>query len=156
MGSNPLFAAGDGARALRDEALIARLEQSFQLFIRPDVDRAGRFYERLFARYPELRPLFPGDLTQQKIKFLQTLAMIVENLRAPDIARARLAELGRSHLEYGALEAHYEMVCAEIVATMAMTAGSQWTVQLGGDWREVMRQESAVMIEAARSTDRGA
>ena len=131
------------------EALIQRLEDSFGLFVRADADLAGLFYEKLFAAAPDLRALFATDLTEQKLKFLRTLATVVENLRTPDVARARLRQLGRAHIGYGTQPEHYPIVNHAIVAAMAEVAGERWTAQLQADWTNVIEQVSAIMRDAA-------
>ena len=49
--------------------------------VAPIADKAADlFYDRLFAIAPEVRSLFPGDLTEQKKKLMQMIAVAVTNL----------------------------------------------------------------------------
>src|SRR5262245_31760817 len=59
-------------------------------------------YEHLFTRRPELRMLFPSDLTHQRAKLAGALRFVVENLRNPEHVVTALEELGQRHIAYGA------------------------------------------------------
>ena len=51
-----------------DEQFIRRIEDSFNLLAPRGEELVDRFYANLFARNPELRPLFPPDMKNQKGK----------------------------------------------------------------------------------------
>ncbi|HEX3480450.1 MAG TPA: alpha/beta fold hydrolase [Kofleriaceae bacterium] len=67
--------------------------------------RAGEFcvrvYDRLFARHPELRPLFRIEMAAQRRKLLGALVAIVDSLQAPDRLIPLLEDLGRRHAPFG-------------------------------------------------------
>jgi len=55
---------------------------------------ASRFYEELFTAAPNLRPLFPGDLTSLQGHFEAALALVIRNLDEVRALRESLRELG--------------------------------------------------------------
>jgi hemoglobin-like flavoprotein len=132
-----------------DERLIRRLERSFRNWQQQDRELAERFYARLFAQHPQIRPMFPAEMTAQKRKLMDTLTLVFENLRSPQTVRDRLRTLGMAHVAYGTRSEHYPLVCESLVAAMAELSGSEWTLELHADWTCAMRLISDVMMEAA-------
>ncbi|MFB2892815.1 globin, partial [Aerosakkonemataceae cyanobacterium BLCC-F50] len=64
---------------------VELLEQSFEK-IKPHAHEfVVSFYENLFAANPEVKPLFAQtDMTNQYKKLLNSLVLVVENLRQPE------------------------------------------------------------------------
>jgi hemoglobin-like flavoprotein len=133
-----------------DQAVIGRLQRSFELMSARGDELADRFYARLFASYPQLRSMFPPDMTGQKQKILRSLSTVVDHLRSPNVVRAHLEHLGRSHVAYGTLESHYPPVCAALVASMAEVSGTDWSPGLQADWTQAIDLVAAIMIRGAR------
>jgi pimeloyl-ACP methyl ester carboxylesterase/hemoglobin-like flavoprotein len=95
----PFGALPDAPLAGDDDAL--QIAASFAR-VAPRADAfCVRVYDRLFASHPELRPLFPADMTAQRRKLLGALAAIVDNLQAPGRLVPLLEDLGRRHAAYG-------------------------------------------------------
>lgn len=90
--------------------------------VAPDADGfAARFYERLFEIDPSLRPLFPADLTPQRKKLVQALAMVVAGLDRLDTMIGTISDLGRRHGGpggYGVEAHHYASVGEAILSTL--------------------------------------
>src|SRR5262245_42861742 len=121
---HPLGALANAPQGIAaDESLIRRLQESFRPLVDAKPSLADRFYSRLFAAQPQLRSLFPQDMASQKKKLLETLNLVVENLRTPQAIRPRLQKLGESHVGYGARPEHYPMVLNALVGAMAELAG---------------------------------
>jgi hemoglobin-like flavoprotein len=88
------------------------------------------FYRHLFAKHPELRPLFAtSDMGALQVKLLQSFTLCVEGLKDPEILRPAITELGRRHVAYGALEQHLVYLGEALVAAMAEISGDAWTQQ---------------------------
>lgn len=130
-----------------DDSAILRIEASFSNLLPRSQELIERFYAKLFATHPSLRPLFPNDLTDQKGKLLQALVLIVRNFRAPDVLHSRLVELGRRHQGYGAKPEHFPAFRDTLVGVMAEMLGSQWNPQLTSDWRTAIDYVGAIMLE---------
>lgn len=134
-----------------DQGVIERLERSFQTLKRHDRQLAERFYARLFASHPELRPMFPADMTAQMHKLMDTLTMVFENLRAPQSFREVIRNLGMRHVAYGTKLEHYPIICEQLVAAMAEILGPQWSMELQADWTCAMRLISEVMMDSMKA-----
>lgn len=79
---------------------------------------AASFYESLFAKHPEVRPLFPTSTREQEEKFMMMIAWIVEHLRNPDEMAKTCIELGERHRALGTKPAHYGPVGEILVETL--------------------------------------
>lgn len=87
--------------------------------VAPQADAfAARFYEHLFIIDPSLRPLFPADLSPQRKKLVQALAMVVAGLDRLETMIGTIAELGRRHGGYGVEAHHYASVGEAILTTL--------------------------------------
>src|SRR6187397_3219577 len=116
---HPLFVDGGPAEVPPDRALIRRLQASFARATAQDGVLADRFYARLFAEHPELRTMFPADMAMQKLKLFATLAEVVAHLQDPASSKVVLEELGRAHASFGAVDAHYPIVCDMLTKALA-------------------------------------
>ncbi len=107
---------------------------------------ALRFYERLFAKAPAVRGMFPAEMTKQADKLGQTLEHVIAHLRSSDDLSKDLAELGQRHVGYGAKPEHYVVVIEELVGAMRDVGGQAFTAEDAEDWRLALRLISERMI----------
>ncbi len=128
---------------------VALLRSSFAT-LQPSADAlARRFYARLFATYPQVRPLFKvTDFTEQRRKLMASVAAVVAMADKPQALAPVLATMGRQHHELGVLPRHYEYVSASMLTAMADECGAAWTPELARTWDEALQFVSAQMISA--------
>ncbi len=87
------------------------IEQSFQKVKPKAQEFASSFYRNLFVANPELKPLFANtNMEEQKEKLMNSLVLVVLNIRYPKNLKDALQGLGARHVEYGTLPEHYPMV----------------------------------------------
>src|SRR5262249_48898693 len=111
---------------------------------------AQTFYDTLFSRYPEVRPLFEGmQIEDQKRKLVRALALVVRHFEEPHFLRAYLQGLGAIHLAYGVQSEQYRLVCECLVAALADTAGATWTEDERAAWEGALALISETMIAGA-------
>src|SRR5438128_7446169 len=81
---------------------VTLVQQTFAHVV-PVADKAAEtFYGRLFDVAPAVKPLFRGDMTEQRHKLMATLAVVVRGLSdLPSILPAASA-LAKRHVDYGA------------------------------------------------------
>ena len=127
------------------------VQQSFKQVV-PIADTAATiFYERLFVTTPALRPLFKGDLTEQKKKLVQMLAYCVAKLDAPDELLPAVRALGKRHVGYGVTDEHYQLVGAALLWTLEKGLGAAFTTDVNAAWTAVYQVLSTTMMEGART-----
>ena len=118
--------------------------------VEPIADTAAQiFYERLFATAPEVRRLFPDDLTEQRRKLMATLGMVVKAL--PKLAQIipNVQALGRRHAAYGVLPEHYAIVGSALLWTLEQGLGDAFTPDVRDAWTTAYGILAATMQDAA-------
>ncbi|MEM6611997.1 MAG: globin family protein [Cyanobacteria bacterium P01_C01_bin.72] len=126
------------------------LEQSFES-IKPRANEfVDSFYQNLFTANPEAKPLFEHtNMASQKKMLLNSLVMVVENLRNPDVLDKSLRGLGARHVKYGALPAHYPLVGGALLTTFEQYLGDQWNPDVKGAWADAYGAISEIMLDGA-------
>jgi methyl-accepting chemotaxis protein len=129
---------------------IGLLEQSFKLVAPKGEVFVARFYERLFEKYPAVKPMFAHvSMPEQKKKLLASIVLVIRNLRHPDKLTKSLKDLGARHALYGTQPAHYDAVAENLLAVLAEFAGSAWTPEVCAAWAEALSAIKTIMLEGA-------
>ena len=100
---------------------IMLVRNSFSLVLPIQNVAADLFYDRLFVIAPELRSLFPDDLSEQKRKLMSLLGTGIAKLHDLSTLAPVLKNLGARHMSYGTTTEHYAIVGEAL----------QWTLQQG-------------------------
>jgi len=110
---------------------------------------AELFYRRLFEIAPQLRPLFPSDLTEQSAKLMAMLAIAITNLdRVEEIAPA-VSDLGRRHVGYGVTADDYKPVGEALIWTMEQGLRDEFTPAVKSAWLAAYGMLIGVMMAGA-------
>ena len=112
---------------------------------------ADIFYDRLFEIAPELRSLFPGNLADQKKKFVTMLATLITNLHEFGKIAPVIADLGKRHVDYGIISAHYEPFGTALLAALEDCLGVDFTPPVKAAWTKAYGSLADVMKQAAAS-----
>jgi nitric oxide dioxygenase len=128
---------------------VGLVQQSFAQ-VAPIADKAAEiFYDRLFEVAPAVKPLFSGDMAEQRRKLMATLAVVVGGLTdLPSVLPAASA-LAKRHVAYGARPEHYPVVGDALLWTLARGLGPQWTPEVAAAWTAAYTTLSGFMIEQA-------
>jgi hemoglobin-like flavoprotein len=127
---------------------IARLRSSFAEVSSQSRALASRFYEELFAAAPNLRTLFPDDMTPLQGHFEAALALVIRNLGDVSALQAALADLGVQHVHWGAKPEDYIVVREALVRAIRHGSAS-WTPELEADWRGAITAIAVPMLQGA-------
>jgi nitric oxide dioxygenase len=127
---------------------IELLETSFQEIVPQGEAFVEAFYTTLFAEFPQTKAFFSStNMREQKKKLLGALALVIQNLRKPDVLTAALHGLGQRHEKYGVRPEHYPIVGAVLLDTFAAFMGERWTPALRDAWAEAYQAVCALMLE---------
>jgi len=132
---------------------IHRVQQSWALVIPIAPQAADLFYANLFALDPALKHLFKGDLQDQGQKLMQMIGAAVGKLNDLDTLVPVLQQLGRRHGGYGVVPAHYAVVGAALLKTLAEGLGAAFTPGARQAWTEVYGVIASTMIAASAHAD---
>jgi hemoglobin-like flavoprotein len=128
---------------------VTLVQDSFAKVV-PIADKAADiFYDRLFVIAPEVRSLFPNDMTAQKKKLIQMLATAVTDLHQVEKILPAVQDLGRRHAGYRVTAAHYEPVGAALLWTLEQGLGPAFTAPVKEAWTAAYVTLSDVMKQAA-------
>jgi methyl-accepting chemotaxis protein len=132
---------------------IGLLRSTFAALAPRATEITQRFYELLFDRYPEVRPLFDSvDLADQQQKLVRALTVIVRSVDDAEILSGFLMRLGRSHAESGVDAAHYPLVGEVLLETLAEAAGPAiWTDDVSQTWSDAIGTVADLMLAGAAS-----
>src|SRR5215203_6918801 len=132
-------------------AQVQLVQESFKKVV-PIADQAADlFYDRLFTIAPELRRLFPQDLSQQKKKLMQMLATAVVNLHQLQKILPAVQALGLRHAGYGVTDKHYQIVGRALLWTLEQGLAADFTPAVKEGWAETYRTVAGIMRNAAGS-----
>ena len=127
---------------------IEQIRSSFASLTATERQLSGRFYEKLFATAPNLRRLFPADLTVLQGHFEAALALVIRNLGEMDALRDPLRDLGAQHVHWGARPEDYITAREALVGAIGSLCPS-WNAELEGHWRAAVTAIIVPMIEGA-------
>lgn len=140
--------------ALRMGTMDAEIIQDSFAYLSPVMSEvAERFYERLFAREPRLRALFPIDMKPQRDHFVAAIGSVVGHAHDLKEIEAVLLAMGARHVRYGAKAEQYAMICDELVAALGEKSEQEnpgsWTPETGAAWHRALTAVSATMQRGA-------
>src|SRR5438552_9821891 len=129
---------------------IELLETSFQAIVPCGEAFVTASYERLFTRFPQTRAFFAAtDMKEQRKKLLGALALVIQNLRKPEVLTSALQGLGQRHVTYGVRPEHYPIVGAVLLETFSDVLGDSWTRAYHEAWAEAYGVVCSIMLEGA-------
>ncbi|MFT3926195.1 MAG: globin domain-containing protein [Myxococcales bacterium] len=130
------------------------LRQSFELVVERNPDLTVRFYEILFERYPQLKPMFDPSRRAQQAKMLATaLGAVLDHLEDAAWLEAHLSALGTRHVDYGVTHQMYDWVGDSLLITLAEVAGGDWTPHLQEAWSEAYGAIVGLMLRPAAAAE---
>ncbi len=129
---------------------VELLEQSFAKVAPQAPEFAHTFYSHLWTDYPDTKALFAhSDMSAQEKKLIQSLVLVVENLRKPEALTQALEGLGARHVKYGVLPEHYPMVGGALLKTFSVFLGSDWTSETKQAWVDAYEAITGLMLKGA-------
>ncbi len=130
---------------------IDLVQTSFKKVVPIAGTAADLFYDRLFEIAPDVRPMFPQDMKEQKVKLMAMLGTAVTNLHRLDEILPAVKALGQRHKGYGVSDAHYAPVGAALLWTLEKGLGADFTAEVKAAWTETYNR----CLESANSYRQG-
>lgn len=127
---------------------IELVQTSFKKVVPIAGTAADLFYNRLFEIAPEVRPMFPQDMKEQKVKLMAMLGTAVSNLHKLDEILPAVKALGQRHKGYGVTAAHYAPVGTALLWTLEQGLGPDFTAEVKAAWTETYTALAGVMTSA--------
>ena len=132
------------------ESRISLIVDSFAKLKTHKLQFTEHFYNQLFKKNPELKPLFSHTtLEAQSKKLYAALVLLVENLRHPEELEKVLLPLGKRHKEYGVLPSHYPIIEAVLLDSVKHLLKEDGTPEVIEAWKKTVGDVSSVMLTGA-------
>jgi hemoglobin-like flavoprotein len=128
---------------------VKLVQDSFAKVAPISAKAAELFYGRLFEIAPQVRAMFPDDMTEQRKKLMATLAIVVNGLNNLDAILPAAGALAKRHVSYGAEPAHYPVVGDALLWTLEQGLGPAWTPQVAAAWSGAYATLSSFMVAEA-------
>jgi hemoglobin-like flavoprotein len=128
---------------------VKLVQQSFGQ-VAPIADTAATlFYDRLFEIAPAVKPLFHGDMAEQRRKLMATLAVVVGGLGNIETVLPAASALAKRHVGWGVKPEQYDLVGAALLWTLERGLGERWSSELSAAWSAAYGTLSGFMIGEA-------
>jgi hemoglobin-like flavoprotein len=144
-----LFGEGDGKEREMTPEQIKLVQETFAKVAPISEQAAVLFYGRLFEIAPQVRAMFPDDMTEQRRKLMATLAIVVKGLSNLETILPAAASLATRHVAYGAKAEHYPVVGDALLWTLKRGLGPDWTPEVAEAWTTAYATLSNFMIGQA-------
>jgi hemoglobin-like flavoprotein len=114
------------------------------------------FYDRLFEIAPQVKSMFPADMTEQRKKLMAMLAAVVNGLNNLESILPAASALATRHVSYGAKAEHYPVVGAALLWKLEKGLGGGWTPEVADAWTTAYGTLSGYMISEAYGSSQAA
>jgi hemoglobin-like flavoprotein len=128
---------------------VTLVQQSFAKVAPISEQAAVLFYGRLFEIAPQVKSMFPADMTEQRKKLMATLAVVVGGLSNLESILPAASALATRHVSYGAKAEHYPVVGSALLWTLEKGLGEAWTSEVADAWTAAYGTLSGFMISEA-------
>ena len=135
---------------------VKLVQQSFAKVAPISDQAAAMFYDRLFEVAPQVKAMFPADMTEQRKKLMATLTVVVNRLGNPESILPAASALAQRHVSYGAKAEHYPVVGGALLWTLEKGLGDSWTLEVADAWTASYGTLSGFMISEANGRPQAA
>ena len=123
------------------------LRDTLEITLAKDDSFTERFYDRLFAKHPDVREMFFRHSPGARYKmFAQKLTSIVDHLDQPAWIDRELGSLASKHASYGVSAEMYAWVGEELIATLRETCGDSWSDAAEAAWSAAYGELAAKIL----------
>ena len=141
---------------MTDDPTIQRdhllLQESLNLVAPVAGELIAAFYDKLFAAHPELRSMFPANMSVQREKLLNAVIALVTHFDRPEKLEPALIAMGRTHVRHGVGLGHYAIVGGVLLETLAEFAGPAWNHAYAAAWERAYTFAAGTMMAASAVT----
>lgn len=124
---------------------ISIVENSWSAIVKRKGDFGEIFYQRLFEKYPTVKPLFKTNMHSQSQKLYFTIELAVKNVKDLGNINNELESLGLRHVQYGAKLGHYDAVGDCLLFTLEEIFGKDWSMDIKYAWSNFYKEITTIM-----------
>jgi len=113
-----------------------------------------RFYTKLFIKYPEVRHLFPTDLTELSTKLISVFELVIFSFEEQSRNRFYLQKdvltplrmLGKKHMDKGVENSYYPMANEILIQSIKEEAGHLFSPEAETAWKLAFHHLTTAML----------
>ena len=132
------------------EAQKKIVRQTYVHVARREYSAGEMFYERLFAIAPQLQGMFPNDMTQMRLKFIQTVGSYVKALEIGENYNRVIEKLGQRHVGYGVKPEHFDLFRQAFLWAIRQTLDEHYSLEVEEAWSALYDTMALIAIGGAR------
>lgn len=152
---HPLLPPSVGLRNIPpDEGVIGRLRRSFPLIEANAAEIIDRFAARLSGAAPLLAARVATDQPRRLMqrRLMETLRLVVDNLRSIELVQRHVHDLGREYAPRGIRSHDYAVAIGQLVDAMTDAIGPSFTPEFSQEWSRALELLGAMLREGAGQT----
>jgi hemoglobin-like flavoprotein len=126
------------------------LRESLGVVVEREAQITPHFYERLFRRYPQVRPLFSQRESGKQAQMLQeAIVAVVDHLEDGAWLQQTLEGMGKQHVDYGVEDHMYPWVKECLLETLEDLGGAAWQPAWTEAWDAALDAVAGLMLAGA-------
>ncbi|WP_258103252.1 globin domain-containing protein [Marinoscillum sp. MHG1-6] len=131
-----------------NETMIANIRSSWEIMVEDGLENMMMFYDKLFQIAPQVRPMFPEDLSKQSEKLAYTITFVVTNIDRIEEIKGSIEDLGRIHNKLDISADYYPPVKEALIWTIEQKMADKYKAEIGEAWNAALDFLASVMINA--------
>jgi hemoglobin-like flavoprotein len=128
---------------------IALVRQSWAKVNEGAEQAAALFYKRLFGVYPDLQPLFKGEMDEQGTKLMRMIGKAVDALDDVEPPERVIRMMGARHSGYGVRDEDYAKFGDALMWTLEQGLGDAFSPATRAAWASVYDDLAGLMRQGA-------
>lgn len=121
---------------------------------------ATEFYQALFTRYPQVKPMFPTDMKELGIKLMSVFELVIysfeerktDQFSLQDELLKPMQELGKQHEAKGVVPDHYTIANELLIETMTNQNKKVFTDEMIDSWKLALEHLTKAMLTREKAT----
>ena len=120
--------------------------------VHEDTEMVSRLYELLFERHPDVRAMFPQDMTAQVHRFVTEIEAFAVAMPDLPAVEERASQLGARHVRYGVRPGHFPFVRDALLDVLAERLGDRFSAAHRTAWARAYNLMAEIMMESGART----
>ena len=120
--------------------------------VHEDTEMVSRLYELLFERHPDVRGMFPHDMTAQVHRFVTEIEAFAVAMPDLPAVEERASQLGARHVRYGVRPVHFPFVRDALLDVLAERLGDRFSAAHRTAWARAYNLMAEIMMESGART----
>ncbi len=132
---------------------IGIIQSSWNKLVGKEEAAIAHFYDLLFKKRPDYRPLFRGKEELQRVKFIAMLNVVINGLEYLEALEGQLLILGRKHRHLNISQEDYDIVASTLIEALDDISDRPFSEAEKAAWMKGLMLVSSIMIRESSPSD---